>query len=102
MLADRAASEQFNPRQARRVCRGRRPPAAVLTMLPETKLDALLARHAAIEAELAGQLSPDNYVRLSREFAELGPVADKVKAYRSVAAELADLNGLISDSSVDS
>jgi peptide chain release factor 1 len=71
-------------------------------MLPETKLDALLARHAAIEAELAGQLSPDNYVRLSREFAELGPVADKVKAYRSVAAELADLNGLISDSSVDS
>jgi peptide chain release factor 1 len=71
-------------------------------MLPETKLDALLARHAAIEAELAGQLSPDNYLRLSREFAELGPVADKVKAYRSVAAELADLNGLISDSSVDS
>ena len=70
-------------------------------MLPEAKLDALLARHAAIEAELSGHLSPDHYVRLSREFAEIGPVADKVKAYRDVAAELADLNGLISDFKVD-
>jgi peptide chain release factor 1 len=71
-------------------------------MLPETKLDALLARHAALEAEMAGQLTPENYVRLSREFAEIGPVADKVKVYRSVAAELADLDGLISDSTTDS
>jgi peptide chain release factor 1 len=71
-------------------------------MLPETKLDALLARHAALEAEMAGQLTPENYVRLSREFAEIGPVADKVKAYRSVAAELSDLDGLISDSTTDS
>jgi peptide chain release factor 1 len=71
-------------------------------MLPETKLDALLARHAALEAEMAGQLTPENYVRLSREFAEIGPVADKVKAYRSVATELADLDGLISDSTTES
>jgi peptide chain release factor 1 len=71
-------------------------------MLPEAKLDALLARHAALEAEMAGQLTPENYVRLSREFAEIGPVADKVKAYRSVVAELADLDGLISDSTTDS
>jgi peptide chain release factor 1 len=70
-------------------------------MLPEAKLDALLARHAAIEAEMAGQLTPENYVRLSREFAEIDPVADKVKAYRSVVAELADLEGLISDSMTD-
>jgi len=70
-------------------------------MLPETKLDALLARHAAIEAELAGQLNPEHYVRLSREFAEIDPVAEKVKAYRSVAAELADLDGIIADSATD-
>lgn len=71
-------------------------------MLPEAKLDALLARHAALEAEMAGQLTPENYVRLSREFAEIGPVADKVKAYRRVGAELADLDGLILDSATDS
>jgi peptide chain release factor 1 len=70
-------------------------------MLPQAKLDALLARHAAIQAELGSQLSPEHYVRLSREFAEIDPVADKVKAYRSVAAEIADLEGLIADASLD-
>jgi peptide chain release factor 1 len=70
-------------------------------MLPEAKLNTLLARHAAIEAELAGQLAPEAYVRLSREFAEIGPVANKVKKYRDVAAELSDLEELIADASVD-
>jgi peptide chain release factor 1 len=70
-------------------------------MLPQTKLDALLARHASIEAELARQLAPETYVKLSREFAELGPVAEKVKAYRSVAAEIADLDTLIADPKTD-
>ena len=36
-------------------------------MLPEAKLDVLLARHAALEAELTGQLSSDAYVRATRE-----------------------------------
>jgi peptide chain release factor 1 len=71
------------------------------TMLPEAKLDALLARHAAIEAELSQALAPEAYVRLSREFAELSPVADRVKAYRGVAAELTDLDGLIEDAATD-
>jgi len=70
-------------------------------MLPEAKLDTLLARHAAIEAELAGQLSPEDYVRLSREFAEIGPVAHKVKAYRDVTTEISDLEDIIADSTVD-
>ena len=39
-------------------------------MLPEQKLDALLERHRMIESELASQVAPATYVRLSREFAE--------------------------------
>src|SRR5215475_13401683 len=70
-------------------------------MLPEAKLDALLARHAAIEAELSRALAPETYVKLSREFAELSPVADRVKAYRGVAAELTDLDSLIDDAATD-
>ncbi|MGB7836136.1 MAG: PCRF domain-containing protein, partial [Xanthobacteraceae bacterium] len=70
-------------------------------MLPEAKLDALLARHAAIEAELSRALAPEAYVKLSREFAELNPVADRVKAYRGVAAELTDLDNLIEDAATD-
>ncbi len=65
--------------------------------LPQAKLDTLIARHAAVEAELARQMPPETFVKLSREFAEISPLVEKVKAYRSVAAELADLDALIAD-----
>jgi peptide chain release factor 1 len=70
-------------------------------MLPEQKLDALIARHHAVEAELSTQVSPDTYVKLSREFAELGPIIETIKAYRGVAAEIDDLNTLIADPATD-
>jgi len=70
-------------------------------MLPETKLNTVLARHAAIEAELSHSLAPEAYVKLSREFAELSPVAERVKAYRGVAAELADLDTMIADAATE-
>jgi peptide chain release factor 1 len=66
-------------------------------MLPQARLDTLVARHAAIEAELAGRPDRETYVRLAREFAELGPLVDTVKAYRAAAAELAAVEGLIAD-----
>ncbi|HWL30980.1 MAG TPA: peptide chain release factor 1 [Xanthobacteraceae bacterium] len=72
-----------------------------MTVLPEAKLDTLLTRHAAVEAELSRQLSPDAFVRLSREFADLDPVVAKIKSYREVATELADLEALIADPSTD-
>jgi len=68
-----------------------------VTTLPEAKLDALLARHAMVEAELAQQLAPETYVRLSRELAEITPVVDRVKAYRAAGAELAGLDAMIAD-----
>ena len=57
-------------------------------MLPEQKLDALLARHKTVEAELATQVSPETYVKLSREFAELAPIVEAVQNYRGVLAEI--------------
>src|SRR6201991_4943540 len=70
-------------------------------MLPEQKLDALLARHKAIESELATQVTPETYVKLSREFAELGPVVETVRNYRNVVSEIEGLDALIADSSTD-
>ncbi len=70
--------------------------------LPQAKLDALLARHSLVESELATSLSPDNYVKLSREFAELEPVIEAIKAYRAVTSEIADLDALIADAKTDS
>jgi peptide chain release factor 1 len=70
-------------------------------MLPEQKLDALIARHHAVEAELSTQVSTDTYVKLSREFAELGPIIETIQAYRGVTAEIDDLNTLIADPATD-
>jgi peptide chain release factor 1 len=70
-------------------------------MLPEQKLDALLARHHMLESELASQVTPATYVRLSREFAELGPVIAAIKAYREVVDEIAGLAALLDDAATD-
>lgn len=69
--------------------------------LPQQKMDALLARHALVESELASGLSTETYVKLSREFAELSPVVDSIKAYRDTEKEIADLAALIDDSTTD-
>jgi peptide chain release factor 1 len=70
-------------------------------MLPEQKLDALLTRHAALERDLSTALSPETYVKLSREFAELAPVVEAVKSYRAAQREIDDLAGLIADPATD-
>jgi peptide chain release factor 1 len=70
-------------------------------MLPETKLDIMLARHAALEAELSRPLGADAYVKLTRELAEIAPVVEKVKAYRSAVADLADLDAIIADTATE-
>jgi peptide chain release factor 1 len=70
-------------------------------MLPEQKLDTLLSRHTMLEHELASPLSPESYVKLSREFAELGPVIATIKAYRDIVSEIADLESLLADPQTD-
>jgi peptide chain release factor 1 len=70
-------------------------------MLPQAKLDALVARHAAIEADLVGQTDRQTYVKLSREFAELGPLVETVKAYRATIDEIAGLDAMLADSRTD-
>jgi peptide chain release factor 1 len=72
-----------------------------LIALPQHRLDALLARHSLVESELATNLSRDDYVKLSREFSELGPVIETIKAYRAVTSELADLEAMASDAASD-
>jgi peptide chain release factor 1 len=72
-----------------------------LITLPQQKMDALLARHSLVESELASGLSPEAYVKLSREFAELSPVVEAIKAYRNAEKEIADLVALVDDSATD-
>src|SRR5712672_4774528 len=70
-------------------------------MLPEAKLDILLAHHASLENELLGQVNSEKYVRITRELSELNPLIEAVKAYRAVQAELAGTEALISDGAND-
>ena len=70
-------------------------------MLPQAKLDVLLARHAALEHELLGQLSSDAYVRATRELSELSPVVEAVKAWRAAGEEIAGIDAMIADPATD-
>jgi peptide chain release factor 1 len=70
-------------------------------MLPEQKLNALIARHAALQRDLTAALPPETYVKLSREFAELSPVVEAVESYRAAQRELDGLTDLIGDPSTE-
>src|SRR6202034_1649893 len=70
-------------------------------MLPEQKLDALIARHATLERDLAAAMPAETYVKLSREFAELDPVVEAVKSYRAAQHELEGVESMIEDPSID-
>ncbi|MFO1110594.1 MAG: peptide chain release factor 1 [Bradyrhizobium sp.] len=70
-------------------------------MLPEAKLDILLAHHAALENELLGQVGSDRYVQITRELADLNPLIEAVKSYRGVQAELAGAEALLADPATD-
>src|SRR5260221_11462066 len=72
-----------------------------MSMLPEAKLDVLLAHHASLEAQILGQLASDKYVQITRELAELNPLIDAVKTYRATVKELGDTEALISDPLTD-
>jgi peptide chain release factor 1 len=69
--------------------------------LPQAKLDALMARHAMIENALSGAPDRERFVKLSREFAELAPLIENVKAYRAAESELAGLDSLLADPATD-
>jgi peptide chain release factor 1 len=70
-------------------------------MLPEAKLDRLVERQRAVEAELSVGLASEAMVRLSRERAELEPVVAVIERYRAAQKELAELLALRDDAGAD-
>jgi peptide chain release factor 1 len=62
--------------------------------LPEDKLAQLEKRFDSVEAALAAGPSADQFVRLSKEYAELEPVVRPIIAYRKAAADLASAEEL--------
>ncbi|MBK8083941.1 MAG: peptide chain release factor 1 [Devosia sp.] len=60
-----------------------------MTSLPQDKLDALTKRFDSIEAALSAGPSAEQFVRLSKEYAELEPIVRPIQTYRKMLSELA-------------
>ncbi len=71
-------------------------------MIPAAKLERLLDRFSAIESEMASGASGPAFVKLSREHAELSPVIETARAYRSTQQQIEDADALIADPTSDS
>ena len=71
-------------------------------MIPTNKLERLLDRFHAVEAELSSGIAGSTFVKLSKEHAELAPVIAAVEAYRSAQQQFAEADALVNDPSTDS
>lgn len=70
--------------------------------LPEDRLDAILARHAAATDEINHAADPVRTVELARELSELDPVVATIAAWRQAKATLDGAQSLIDDPATDS
>ncbi len=64
-------------------------------MLPEDRLDAILARAEILQEKMNGELPPQEFVSLSKEYARLEPVVASVTQYQKLVAEIDDLKSII-------
>ena len=69
--------------------------------LPTTKLDAILARHAILTDKLAAGADGEAFVALSRELAEVEPVAASIAQYKACLKEVDDIAALLTDAGTD-
>ena len=66
-------------------------------MIPMDKLDQVRARHDYIEARLNEGASVADLPALSREYAELKPVVERIDAFRKLLAEQEEARRLLAD-----
>jgi peptide chain release factor 1 len=69
--------------------------------IPEEKLNQLIERWRKVQDELASGPDQEQFVALSREFAELDPVAAIINEIRSAREEMAGLEEILADADGD-
>jgi len=70
-------------------------------VIPTEKLVRLVDRFESIEAEMSSDLSPEGYVKLSKEYSELTPVVAAIRRMNAATAEIADLEEMLADDDAD-
>ena len=74
-----------------------RPRIGIALHLPQARLDQVLDRFHEVEARMGAATDGQEIVRLSKEHAEIKPVADAVLTLQKARAEVADLRALADD-----
>src|SRR5919202_3091521 len=73
-----------------------------MTHISSERIASIEARkHELQQAMSAPNLSPDEFVRLSKDYAAIEPVAHAAREVRRLRAELDVLNGMVADASAE-
>jgi peptide chain release factor 1 len=73
-----------------------------VTQISSERIASIEARKQELADAMArGDLSPDEFVRLSKEYAQIEPVAAAAREVRRLRAELEVLNGMVADPSAE-
>ncbi|MBM2577480.1 peptide chain release factor 1 [Jannaschia sp. Os4] len=68
-----------------------------MATLPSDRLDQILAREEYLEARMNAGLDGDEIAAVTREYSEVRPVAEAVRAVRSLEGQVADARALMDD-----
>ncbi|MFZ3033989.1 MAG: peptide chain release factor 1 [Parvibaculum sp.] len=66
-------------------------------MIAEDRLQKVLDRFEAVQSEMNSNVERERFVALSKEFAELSPVAEAVRALRQGRADRAEAEAMLAD-----
>ncbi|PVA08121.1 peptide chain release factor 1 [Thalassorhabdomicrobium marinisediminis] len=66
-------------------------------MIPSERLLQITERFEYLEARMGEGLCGDEFVRVSREYADLRPVVEVVRAYQALVAEIEEAEAMLSD-----
>ncbi|WP_072371638.1 peptide chain release factor 1 [Hyphomicrobium sp. NDB2Meth4] len=69
--------------------------------IPQDKIEKMVGRWSAIQAELNAGVNQAAYAKLTKEFAQLNPVVETIEALRAAEKERADLQAMVDDPSAD-
>jgi peptide chain release factor 1 len=66
-----------------------------MSILRPEKIDRIIERFKFLESSLSAGAEGENFVRMSKEYAELQPLAQNAEAYRNLLVERKDLDEMI-------
>ncbi|WGI20767.1 peptide chain release factor 1 [Amylibacter sp. IMCC11727] len=66
-------------------------------MIPIDKLEQIKQRFAFLEAKMSEGSAGDDFAALSKEYADLRPVVEKIQSYQTLLSDIAEAEAMMSD-----